>query len=337
MKKREIWLDYLRVFACVLVCMGHLLMGFQDAKIMTHDVFSFAVDFIYRFHVYIFFFCSGYLQQKSFEGYGDRKAFLKNKIIRAADFLIVYVIFTGVTYLIKKVLSGDVNSPVEHTFFETLAWYPINQMWYMYAIGVITLCTPMLKTERTWKTLVAISLALKVVMCIPVCADMIPVPLNYLFDNQIWYVFGALWAYKRINPKKWIVLLITLFFVVVSTIDYFCGISSTFLNTLLTFTGLLASVGGFYVFTATHNKINAVWKLISRYMLQIYLLHTICAAGIRIVLIRLGIMNFWAHLPLGIVFSIAIPILCAMFCEKTKVLNILFFPSKTFKRIFKRN
>ena len=138
MKCREIWLDYLRAFACILVTLGHLLMSFQDAHIIQQGkAVSLFVELIYCFHVHIFFFCSGYLFQS--RTHKSLKEIRTYKIERSINYLILYVVFSGITYAIKLVFSSDVNTAVEYTFFDTLLKHPINQMWYLYAISLIYL------------------------------------------------------------------------------------------------------------------------------------------------------------------------------------------------------
>lgn len=336
MEKREIWLDYLRAFACILVSLGHMFMSFQEAAIIRDSILvSCFVEIIYHFHVYIFFFCSGYLFQKSFLKHVEKRTYIAKKLVKCLDFIIIYILFSGITYFIKVMLSGDVNSPVEHTFLDVLLKYPINQMWYMYAISVITLCTPVIRTDRTCGITLLAALCMRMIMCIPGCSEVIPIPLRYLFMNQIWFVLGGIWAYKGVILKKWASIALAVFFLAMSAMAYAYRISDDVLNTVLTATGVLASAELFRWLTKDKEKMSLVWKLISKYMLQIYLLHTICAAGIRIVLLKLGIMNFSIHFVMGILFSFVVPIVCAAFAERVKVLNIVFYPTKTVKELKK--
>ncbi|MBQ8696647.1 MAG: acyltransferase, partial [Clostridia bacterium] len=109
--RRELWLDYLRAFACILVTLGHLLMSLEDADVIKNVAFSSAfVSFIYCFHVYIFFFCSGYLFQKSHKGQLRWTDTLIPRLEKCINFLILYVVFSGITYVIKVAFSSDVNS-----------------------------------------------------------------------------------------------------------------------------------------------------------------------------------------------------------------------------------
>lgn len=335
MKEREIWLDYLRAFACILVCIGHLLMSFQESLIGDPAPVSYVIETIYHFHVYLFFFASGYLMQKSFRKQDDPKGYFGKKLLRCADFLIVYVLFTAVTYGIKLIFAGDVNSPVEISFVRTLLQEPINQMWYLYAISIITLCTPPV-TKGNEKGILAMAVSMKILMCIPAVEKMIPVPVSYLANHQIWYVLGSLWANHRIVLKKRTAAAAAGVFLLVNTVLFALGIGNGWWNTFLTFTGIVASVGICYACTAHRERASLVWKLIARHMLPIYLLHTIFAAGIRIVLLRLGIANVGIHLVMGLVFSFAVPILCGEIADRIRILNICFYPTKTVRSLLRK-
>jgi hypothetical protein len=74
----------------------------------------------------------------------------------------------------------------------------------------------------------------------------------------------------------------------------------------------------------------------NRYSLQIYLLHTIFTAGIRIVLVRLNVSQWWVHVIVGTVFGFACSVLIAVIAEKMKWPNLFFFPTKTYCSIKKK-
>lgn len=336
MEKREVWLDYLRAFACALVSLGHLFRSFQDAAILQDSVLaSFFDQVIYHFHVYIFFFCSGFLFQRSFFKCSGKRECLKKRFQKCLDFVIVYILFSGITYFIKTVLSGDVNSPVEQSFLTVLLKEPINQMWYLYAISVIMLFVPAVRSDGVCTGTLLAALCMRAFMYVPACAEAIPLPLGYLFTYGIWFVLGEIWAYKRVTLNKWLAIVFAAVFFALNLLEYAYGVSNAVLDTVLTFTGVLASAELFRMATKDKEKMSFVWKLLSKYMLQIYLLHTICAAGIRIILLKLGITNFLVHFVMGMVFSFVVPILCAAFAERVKLLNFVFYPTKTVKELKK--
>jgi len=141
--------------------------------------------------------------------------------------------------------------------------------------------------------------------------------------------------YKGIELKKKMAVLLAFLFGMLSVLEYAYDISHVGLDTVLTFTGIVASAELFRLATRDKDKMTFIWKLLSKYMLQIYLLHTICAAGIRIILLKLGMTSFLIHFLMGTIFSFAIPIACALIAERIKGLNIVFFPSKTIRELLK--
>ncbi len=327
---RKLWLDYSRAFACMLVAIGHLIMSFFDAGILEKSFIpSFFIKFIYYFHVYIFFFVSGFLMKSSAEKFTTVKDFTKYKLIRCTDFLIPYFIFSLITYCIKVLLSSNVNSPVDNSLADALFISPLNQMWYLYAIIVIIAFMPLIKSEKTLYVLLATALALKILTFLPFYTA--PTPIDYLFKNSIWFVLGYFWAYKDITLKKPIVFIITPLFAASSVFVFIFDFNNDVVTAILTMLALLSAIEIIRLITKNKDKISGIWKYLSKYMLQIYLLHTICAAGIRVILIRLNITNLIIHTIAGLIFSFVIPIICAMFAERFRIFNIVFFPSKTIK------
>lgn len=328
--KREIWLDYSRSFACILVALGHLLMSFEESSILRESgTAAFIVDFIYHFHVYIFFFCSGYLFQKKFSGYAAFKEQTKNRLIRCLDYLIVYVVFSFITYLIKILFSNDVNMPVEETFFQILLHNPINQMWYMYAILFITLLTPVIRNDISYYLTLGTVVIAKILICIPSVSTHIHHPFDYLMNNEVWFILGAVWGYKKIVLSRKLTYGFILFFIIVSSAVYISNADSEFINVILTFTGMIGIIELIRIITSQKQSMCVPGRVFSKYTLQIYLLHTIFAAGIRIILLKVGTDSFVIHLIMGLIFSFLVPIFCAYIAEKTKILNLFFFPSKT--------
>ena len=332
---RESWLDYVRAFACVLVTLGHLANSFIDAQIVTDTRFLSAfVQVIYHFHVYIFFFCSGYLFQARF-CMTDTRALWRKRVIRSIDFAIPYVVFSFVTYAIKIVMGSDVNTPVEEPFFDILLNHPINQMWYLYAAIFITLLTPVCRTKKSLFLMLALSIVGKVISMIPTFR--VHRLIGYLLQNEIWYVLGMLFFAKKNVIKDAYLAFLSIPFVILCYAELQFKISHPIGDVTMTLTGVLATVGFFRMLSSVRPKEFAICHYLSKYMLQIYLLHTICAAGIRIILIKLGITAIFPHLIFGLIFSFIIPIFMAYIANKTVYLNFVFFPSKTWAAIRARN
>ena len=333
--KRELWLDYSRAFACLLVAVGHLVMSFQDSVVLGENAFaSCFIDFLYYFHVYIFFFCSGYLFQYGFSKIQDAKKRIQKRAFRCIDFAVTYVIFSVITYLIKTVFSGNVNSAVDESLLSVLFKAPVNQMWYLYAMVILLAVIPISRSEKSLYLILGISILAKITTWFINFSFFLP--LSYLCGNSIWFVLGMVWAYRKIRLKPWMAVTVGAVFSCMAVLAVVLNLKFQWLTTLLTLCGIIGAVEIIRLLTDKKEKPSWIWRILSQYMYQIYLLHTICAAGIRIVLLALDITNFWIHLVFGLIFSFAVPIVCAVIAEKSKILNIVFFPTKTLQTIVKK-
>ena len=326
MKQREYWLDYLRAFACIWTAAAHLLMSLRDAQLMQNSwLLTVFVDMSYNVPAFIFFFCSGYLFQTH-----KRKlttGLWAYRIENCLNYIIVYVLFSSITYAIKAVFSSDVNASVQYDYWDILLRYPIGQMWYLYAISSVILFVCVMRSDKSACIILGAALLAKVLVDPAGFGIWFSVPVNYLFRNMIWFVLGQLFAYRNIKLGMGISLLLAALHV--GFFVFGCNISSS----ILTLLGVLASAGIIYNLTKNKTKMTGPMKYVAKYMLQIYLLHTIFAAGTRILLLKIGVTQLWIHLILGAVFSFVPPILCSMIAERSKYLNIFFFPVKTIKEL----
>ena len=75
------------------------------------------------------------------------------------------------------------------------------------------------------------------------------------------------------------------------------------------------------------SKLRRVADRLAVYTMPVFLMHTIFAAGLRAVLMKLGIVHPAVHVAAGISVSFAGPILAAVVMERLK-LDILLYPGK---------
>ena len=60
MKERELWIDYLKAIACILVALGHFLQSMIKSNLMiSNDFFTYFEETIYLFHVPLFLSVAG--------------------------------------------------------------------------------------------------------------------------------------------------------------------------------------------------------------------------------------------------------------------------------------
>ena len=64
-RRRESWIDNIKVIACVLVALGHFVQSMTKSGIIQSTFLtSWFNGTIYFFHVPLFFLCSGFVYQK---------------------------------------------------------------------------------------------------------------------------------------------------------------------------------------------------------------------------------------------------------------------------------
>ena len=67
-----------------------------------------------------------------------------------------------------------------------------------------------------------------------------------------------------------------------------------------------------------------VLNIATKYTMPIFLMHTLFAAPVRIVLVRVGIISSITHVAAGIVISFIGPVLAFIFMKKVKLVWLIF-------------
>ena len=97
-------------------------------------------DFIYSFHMPLFFIISGFVFYIS-------KSYKRFKI-KVIDFTIVYILWSSFMWASKYVMAKDVNNPVTLVDLFSIVYKPIMIYWYLYVLIFMYLVVSLLKIER---------------------------------------------------------------------------------------------------------------------------------------------------------------------------------------------
>lgn len=217
-------------------------------------------------------------------------------------------------------------------FLDILLFHPTAPYWYLYVLFFIFLITPTFVSRKMVLTALSLSLLMKMFAIAQIVKDM-PYALNGILNYEIWFMLGmsiSMFGLFRVFNKK--TALAFPVFLLLSVIVYqfdiwFPGIE--FLMGLMACLGTIAFINGF-LYDKRQSRLS---RLLAKYNLPIYLMHTICAAGIRGILIKAGITNFALHTVFGITASFLFPIIAAIIMEKIKFLNFCLYPVKTVQEI----
>lgn len=97
--------------------------------------------------------------------------------------------------------------------------------------------------------------------------------------------------------------------------------------------GLLACVAVILIVAGFEEKFGRGMDFLAKYTMPIFLMHTLFAAPMRSVLLKIGIENAVVHVVLGLGISFAGPIIAAWIMKKTKWLEFFLYPNKFIRKV----
>lgn len=328
--RRIKWVDHVKVIACILVVLGHFFQSMTKSFVLPETGFHKWFDTtIYYFHVPLFFICSGYLYQ-SFSRVYDLRSWKSNVTKKFLTLGIPYFTFLSVTWLLKTLFSSSVNEQVGSLWY-VMFYQPIPPYWYLYCLFFIFVITPTFKDKKMAVIGCVIAFAFKTSVLMMVDRKLhitLPV-LQTVLQNEIWFVGGMCIARfdVKVAGKKWTGCILGSLFLFLSIFAF----QNT--NGWISFgLGVLACVA--VIFLVDGLKESQLSTLLSGYTMPIYLMHTLFAAPVRVLLLRAGIDDITLHIVIGIGISFIGPIIAMKIMERSKWLGFLVYPRKFLKTVF---
>ena len=323
-KTREKWVDDVKVIACILVVLGHFFQSMTKANILPeNDLYKWFNTTIYYFHVPLFFICSGYLYQK-YSRVNDLKSWKRNVAKKALVLGVPYVTFSTATWILKTVFSGNVNDQIGG-LSDTLLLHPTAPYWYLYSLFFIFLVTPTFSTVKMASIGLVAAIAVKAYILTGGGTGIYAV--STVLANEIWFVLGmSVCAFNvELRGKKLQGTVIGLLFLGLSIAVYMTNVQSLAVSFVL---GLMACATIILLVVAYEDKFGNAMRFLAKYTMPIFLMHTLFAAPLRSVLLKIGITNAVVHVALGLGISFAGPIATAWIIKKTKWLEFFLYPNK---------
>ena len=327
--QREIWIDNVKVVACILVVLGHFFQSMTKSNILPeNDLYKWFNQTIYYFHVPLFFICSGYLYQK-LSVVNDVHSWGRNVLKKLLVLGIPYFTFSLATWVLKTLFSSSVNSKIGG-LGDTLFLHPTSPYWYLYALFFLFLITPTFRKRSMAMIGLIIALAFK---ALGIFEEGYGVQvISYILSNEIWFAIGiclSVLEFKKYLQKRSLIapIAIGVIFLLLSVWVYMIEIDHGVIRFLL---GLLAC---FAVITSMEKIYEnrgqtAAFGILAKYTMPIFLMHTLFAAPLRTVLFKLGIQNAVIHVILGIAISFIGPMIAAVIMKKSKWLEFFLYPGK---------
>ena len=121
-----------------------------------------------------------------------------------------------------------------------------------------------------------------------------------------------------------------LLFIILSILVYKAGIGSG----LVSFVGgLVACIAVVLMVADFEKKFGRGIDVLAKYTMPIFLMHTLFAAPLRSLLMKIGIESAVVHMILGLGISFAGPIMAAWIMKKTKWLEFFLYPNKFIRKV----
>lgn len=330
---RMAWVDAVKLFACLLVVFGHLYMSMVSSGLLdgNNPWYQLPIQTIYSFHVPLFFVCSGFLYQIN-KGGATLKSHLHSIKRKALALGVPYVTFSSITLLLKNVFSSEVNNPAS-PFVRTLLFEPVAPYWYLYTLFLLFCFIPRMGGARR---IIGLFITTFVIKCIYVSFSpcwVLPDLVQKVASSAIWFAFGMFLSIKEIRNKvlnKKVALAALFLAIAFSFLVYRKANSDRVLQFVLA--GLFAySIISIAVNDEGLRIQRPLLSRLSQYFMPVYVLHTICAAGIRSVLLKLGVDSLSANMIIGLFVSIAAPMAIYRFSLSHRWALFFFEPAKALK------
>lgn len=326
-RTREKWVDDVKVVACILVVLGHFFQSMTKSDILpANDLYKWFNTTIYYFHVPLFFICSGYLYQR-YSKFDSIHGWYKNVLKKALALGIPYITFSTTTWILKTLFSSSVNDQIGG-LGSTLLLHPTSPYWYLYALFFIFLITPTFRNVKTATIGLIVALIMKILILVGGGYSVYAV--STVLTNEIWFVLGMSISAFDVNLKgrRKYGLLGGLIFISLSILVYVSDIHNDVVAFVL---GLLASASVVALIASHENDFGRCMDFFAKYTMPIFLMHTLFAAPLRAVLLKLGITSAMIHVILGLAISFAGPIIAAWIMKKTKWLEFFLYTNKFVK------
>lgn len=324
--QRNTLVDKLKGYACFLVLFGHVIMGIRLAGINIPQFFEGMEKFIWSFHVALFLFLSGvvYKVTDEWRGKGSRWKFILHKLYNLG---IPYIVFS-VVYILINSFVGQANTQSSFGDVLTIWRTPVAQYWYLYALFFL-FCI--------WTAFSGVLNNLLITVIVASASYIAPIfGISFgIFDLAIYsalaFGVGTFINFSVLEkPPVWVRCLVVFFHICVSVaLIFFDMIEAPYVKDIMLLFGIYSSIS-FISLIQEFKPVSHFLNFVNKYSFQIYLLHTIFTAGIRIVLMRFNITEWWIHVILGTVCGLVFSVLAAIIAKKIKFFNFFFFPSKTF-------
>ncbi|MGI8932869.1 acyltransferase [Leptolyngbya sp. BC1307] len=321
---RLLWVDYAKGLGIFLVVLGHVLRGLADNAILsTSFLFDYLDQWIYAFHMPLFFFLSGLFLYRSTSR--PFKAFVINRL---TILVYPYLVWSLIQESLQSLTYGSGDSSAGFLLlldsFWKILYQPPDQFWFLYILFVISLAYAIFHRLRlsSFSFLVASTAAyFLLILEVSSGVGVFNIARHFAIYLAVGTVVGqsSELMLKLKSIKSLHLLVFSIGSYLILSLAVFWGWNNQVeLIPLAAAPGMFASIClagllvrfDFYAFIG-------LW---GHFSLEIFLVHVIVIAGLRIALQSIfGIANPFIHIVAGTLAGIYLPIMIGKYSRHTKL------------------
>jgi fucose 4-O-acetylase-like acetyltransferase len=296
--------------------------GLSGTSLVDQQIFVASDTLVYSFHMPLFFLLSGLFFKRSITKYKPLGLFGE----RCKTILYPYIVWSLIQTGVEIALSRYTNGKESLSSLYTCLIVPRAQFWFLFSLFFINLINILLYkiSNKRW---------LAVSMSVGVLYFLFPVDLSVFSDVVKYLIFfnaGILLSDILLNGRllrilsEWKYLFSMILAFIVVEHFHFVGLHRfTWFSLIAALTGALLILSLSCRFAEKHFARGFVY--LGRCSMEIYILHILVTAGIRIVLNNfLNVQNTLAHIIAGTLCGVMIPFAVAVLFRNRKWFQVLF-------------
>ena len=337
-KERVQWIDALKGFAIISVVLGHAILAYlYSGEIPENPKMLLAVvsNFLYAFHMPLFFMISGYVFEIAYiEKEKDSKIRIKRQFL---NIFIIYFMYS-ILYGVLKILSSSyVNNDIGLKDLIFIPIKPIEQYWYLYVLIEFYLLFIFDKIIRINPViLIAISGTASLLSGFLPTVSWFSV--SYFLFNIFFFCIGMKfkWIKQNCNIKRFRYIFYLLIISVFVCAVYFLFKNEyirtkPILNTIIAL-DISLIVWSLFQYKAK-NPFISIFAPFGKYSLEIYLMHAFIISGVKSLMFKTQLNNYYICILICTFLAVFIPILFSLAAKKIGMHNLFFKPIHYLKKL----
>jgi len=338
-KKREIWIDYLKAITIIMVIIGHCLDGYLKAGMFPESATAFSVMrcFIYSYHMPLFFVISGYTFSIAYTD--ARNELSTGKFVKQLlNLFLLYFIWAIVLWVIKMLTSSVVNTQYGITDLKRMFVVPLGNYWYLYVLTILYFLTGIFKTYKWNKLILFMATFIMAILSLGLHnAGVLHYTPHRVIYNLFFFSTGIVLCKNRnLIKNKAIFIIMSITACAIWEIAFFMKIDVTRIAITGPILALAMSMIFIYLISYMDNYKNKFLEKCGKNCIYIYIVHFYMTSGNRVFLPMIGITNAWLALIANTVITLVISYAVAVICEKLYITDIFFKPVAFFCRIYEK-